>query len=76
MVNVKSRSGGEQEDVEKLTELYIKLEKLQGYLRRIDGRVKKHELDLAAARKAREEKEGEILRGLKAKKTIVSDQTI
>jgi len=76
MVNVKNKPQNEAEEVEKITELYLKLERLQGYLRRIDGRVKKHELDLKVLRKAREKKEGELLRGLKKGKAKVSDQTI
>ncbi|MBU0579876.1 MAG: hypothetical protein KKA19_01760 [Candidatus Margulisbacteria bacterium] len=74
MVNVKNRSAHEQEDVEKLTELYMKLEKLQSYIRKIKGRLAKHELDLITLRKVREKRESEMLRGIKAKQTKISDQ--
>jgi hypothetical protein len=64
------------EDVEKLTELYIKLEQIQAYIRKIDGRIKKYSTDLESLRKKRLEKEGEMVRGLKPKKAVWSDKTI
>lgn len=76
MVNVKNRPATEKEDVDLLTELYLKLERLQGYIRRIEGRTNKYTMDLEMVRKAREKKEGELLRGLKSKKAKVQDQTI
>lgn len=76
MVNIKNRPKSEQEDIDKLTELYLKLERLQGYVRRIEGRMKKYNMDLQMARKAREKKEEEVVQGLRPERSNVSDEMI
>lgn len=76
MVDVRNKPATEIEAEDKLTELYLKLERLQGYIRRLEGRVNKYTMDLEAVRKAREERGGELIRGLSKKKPKVSDHTI
>jgi hypothetical protein len=65
-----------ENEEDKLTELYLKLERLQSYLKKIDGKMKKYTMELEVRRKAREKKESELLGVLKNKRLFVSDQTI
>lgn len=62
--------------VDKLTELYIKLEQIQGYVRKIEGRMKRYTQELDAVRKKRSQQESEMISGIKAKKAVLSDRTI
>ncbi len=73
---IRTKDKADQEDVEKLTELYIKLEQVQGYIRKIAGRVKKYSVDLETLRKKRAEQEGEMVKGLKVNRAKLLDDTI
>ncbi len=74
--NEKKVTALDKDSVDKLTELYIKLEQIQGYVRKIEGRVKRYTQELETVRKRMAQKDSEMISGIQAKRTVLSDRTI